>query len=76
MVEALEHAVAQARRLAPDRQDELASLMMLYLGEDDRPLADLTPEQEVAVHRSREAARRGEIASDEEMQAIWAKYDA
>jgi len=28
------------------------------------------------VHRSREAARRGEIASDEEMQGIWAKYDA
>ncbi len=44
MVEALEHAVAQARCLAPDRQDELARLMMLYLGEVDRPLADLTPE--------------------------------
>ena len=48
MVEALERAMAQARRLAPDAQDELAHLMMLYLGEGDRPLSDLTPEQEAA----------------------------
>lgn len=74
MLKALERAVAEAEQQTPETQEDLARLMMLYLGEE-QPIVDLTPEQEAAVLRSRDAARRGEFASDEEMGAIWAKYD-
>ena len=75
MLEAFERAVAEAERRTPEMQEDHARLMMLYLGEE-QPVVDLTPEQEAAVLRSRDAARRGEFASDEEMNAIWAKHDA
>ena len=74
MLKSLERAVAEAERLPPDMQDDLARLMMLYLGEE-QPVVDLTPDQEAKVLRSREAASRGEFATAEQMRAIWSKYD-
>jgi predicted transcriptional regulator len=72
MTKLLEHAMETARNLPPEAQDEIARMVLIYAGEDQPPV-DLTPEEEAAVLRSREAAARGEFATDEEMQAIWSK---
>ena len=73
MTELLEHAVATVRGLSPEMQDEIARMVLTYAG-DDQPMVDLTPEEEAAVLRSREAAARGEFATDEQVRAIWAKH--
>jgi len=34
----------------------------------------LTPEEQAAIAASRAAAARGEFATDEQVQALWAKH--
>ena len=69
----LEHAVETVRALTADVQDELARVLLQLAG-DSQPAVDLTPDEEAAVMRSREAAIRGAFATDEEVRAIWAKH--
>ena len=73
MTDLLEHAVATARGLPPDMQDDIARLMLLYAG-IEQPVVQLTPEEEDSLARSRAQAARGEFASDEDVAAVWAKY--
>jgi hypothetical protein len=73
MTTLLEQAVNTARGLPPEMQDDIARMMLLYVG-DELPVVDLTPDEEAAVLRSRAAAARGEFATDEQMRAIWAKH--
>jgi hypothetical protein len=73
MTRLLERAMQAAQSLPPEMQDDIARMMLLYAGEDQPPV-DLTSEEEAAVLRSREAAARGEFATDEQVRAIWAKH--
>lgn len=74
MTRLLEKAFDAARVASPEMQDELARVLLSYLGDGASPMFALTPEDQDAVRRSRDAVARGEIATDEEMEAIWAKY--
>jgi hypothetical protein len=73
MTDLLDKAVARARDLAPDLQDEIARLMLAFVNED-APLYQFTPEEEAELDESVAAAARGDFASDAEVRAIWAKY--
>jgi hypothetical protein len=73
MTELLEHAVETLRGLPPSVQDLIAQMVLETVGEHG--LADLSPEDEAAVLRSRAAAERGEFATDAQMDALWAKFD-
>ena len=73
MTTLLDDAIDRAQSLPPDAQDDMARLMLAYAG-DPRGWADMSPDDEAAVLRSREAAQRGEIATDGQMRALWAKY--
>ena len=73
MTALLDLAVARARDLAPDRQDEIARLMLAVLS-DDAPVYHFTPEEEAELDESEAAAARGEFATDEEVRAIWTKH--
>lgn len=73
MTTLLEEAIDRAQRLPPEAQDEMARLMLAYAG-DPNELVDIDPDDEAAVLRSRGAAQRGEIATDGDMRALWAKY--
>ena len=76
MTDSLEKAIAVTRALPPDRQDDLARLMMLYAGQDgDDPVCALTPDEEAALRIGIEQADRGQLATDEQVRATWAKYD-
>jgi len=74
MTRLLDQAVAAARNLPPDEQDEIAHFVLRLAGADDEPPVPLTPEEEAAVTRSKAAAARGEFATDEEVRAVWAKH--
>jgi hypothetical protein len=73
MTKLLDPAVEAARSLSPDAQDDIARVVLRLAG-DEQPIVALTPDERVAVNRSRAAAARGEFASDDEVQAVWSKH--
>jgi len=74
MTELLDRALAAARNLPPDAQDDIARVVLRLAGADDDPPAPLTPEERSAIRESKAAAARGEFASDEQVRAVWAKH--
>ncbi len=73
MTKLLEHAVETVRGLPPEMQDDLASILLQLVGED-QPAVRLTVEEEASFNDSLAEAERGEFATDEQVQAIWAKH--
>ncbi len=75
MTKLLDEAVTAVRRLPPEAQDEIARAMLALAGEEESgEVYILTPEERAALAESREAAERGEFATDEEVRAVWAKF--
>lgn len=73
MTRLLEQAVERMRFLPDSMQDELAHVLLQLAG-DEQPAVQLTAEEDAALDESLAEAERGEFASDEEVQAIWAKH--
>lgn len=74
MTKLLEQALEAARKLSKDDQDEVARAIFELVGAGaDAPVA-LTADERAAIERSRAAALRGEFASEEQVQAVWAKH--
>jgi predicted transcriptional regulator len=74
MTKLLEEAFEALRRLTPDQQDEIAHVILQLTGADLAEPVPLSPKEREAIERSMAAASRGEFATDEEVQAVWAKY--
>jgi hypothetical protein len=74
MTKLLDQAVAAARELPPDAQDDVARVVLRLIGANDEPPVPLTPEEQAAIATSKAAAARGEFASDEQVRAVWAKH--
>lgn len=70
----LDKAVATARGLSPETQDEIARVVLALAGDDQQPVYQFTPEEAAELDESEAAERRGEFATDEEVRAIWAKH--
>ncbi|SDN40081.1 hypothetical protein SAMN05216360_10823 [Methylobacterium phyllostachyos] len=73
MTNLLEKAVAKARDLSPDLQDEIARLMLAFVG-DENSVYRFTPEEAAEQDAADAEEARGEYATDAEVRAIWAKY--
>ena len=73
MTDLLEKAVAKARALSPDFQDEIARLMLAFVG-DEASVYRFTPEEAAEQDAADAEEARGEYATDAEVRAIWAKY--
>jgi hypothetical protein len=74
MTKLLDEALEAVRLLPPDDQDEIARVMMTLAGLDAAAPISLSPEEREAISRSKEAAARGEFATDDEVRAIWKKH--
>jgi predicted transcriptional regulator len=74
MTKLLEQAVETVRGLPPDMQDELARVLLQLAG-TDQPVVQLSAADEASFEESLAQADRGEFATDEQVRAIWAKYD-
>ena len=74
MTKLLEQPTENARRLPPDEQDDIARAILQLAGAADVPPVPLTPEERVAIAKSKAAAARGEFATDEQVRAVWAKH--
>lgn len=71
MSDLVERAVAVIRSLPPERQEDLAQMVLFYAEE---PVLQLTPEEEADLAESLAQADRGEFATDEEVRGVWAKF--
>jgi hypothetical protein len=74
MTKLLERAVDTVRALPPAMQDDVARLLLQFLGEE-QPVYVLTPEEVASLAEARAQAARREFATDEQVRAVWAKYD-
>ena len=73
MTKLLEKAIERARELSDEEQDALA-LAMLTIAEEPGLQEPLDEETRAALQRGLEEVRRGAIASDEEVAALWRRY--
>jgi hypothetical protein len=73
MTKLLDEAVAAARALPADMQDDLARVIMALTG-GEPALVRLSAEEEASFDESFAEAERGEFATDEEIRAIWSKH--
>ena len=74
MTELLERAIARVRALPDAMQDDAARMLLLFAGEADGPVYQLTPEEKADLAASDAVVARGEFATDEQIRAIWAKH--
>jgi predicted transcriptional regulator len=74
MTKLLEQAVETVRGLPPEVQDDLARILLQLAGKD-QPMVQLSAAEETSLAESLAQADRGEFATDEQVRAIWAKYD-
>jgi hypothetical protein len=73
MTKLLEQAVDAARTLPPAMQDDVARLLLQFLGKE-QPAIQLTPEEVASFAESRAQASRREFATDDHVRAVWAKH--
>lgn len=70
----LEQAVDAARALPLDQQDLVAVEMIERVRALSHPPTSLTAEEHAELEAELAAARRGELATDEEVAAMYAKH--
>jgi hypothetical protein len=73
MTKLLDEAITALRHVPLEHQDEIARVVMQLAGKE-QPIYMLTPEEDADLAESDAAAERGEFATDEQMQAVWAKH--
>jgi hypothetical protein len=74
MTKLLDEAVEAVRRLPSDDQDDIARAIMQLAGSDVPAPVVLSPEERLAIARSRAAANRGEFATEKQVRAVWVTH--
>jgi hypothetical protein len=74
MTKLLDQALEVARGLPADAQDDIASVVLQLAGSDEAPAVPLSADERTAIARSKEAAARGEFATEEQVRATWVKH--
>jgi hypothetical protein len=75
MTKILEQAIAKARTLPDEDQDALGVVLLSLAEEWPIGADDLDEETRAAIREGLEQAKRGEFVPDEEIQALWKRYD-
>ena len=73
MTKLLEKAIAAVRKLAPERQDEVAGMILSVSSEAP---VELTVDEHEAVEAGLVDADAGRFATDEEVEELFAKFRA
>ncbi|HEX3883576.1 MAG TPA: hypothetical protein VHW66_13025 [Stellaceae bacterium] len=75
MTRLLERALDAIRDLPEDAQDDIAQVLLRLAGADDGKPIPLTSDEEAAIRASQAEATRGDFATDDEVQGVWAKHE-
>jgi hypothetical protein len=74
MMKLLDRALEAVRDRPADIQDDIARIVLQLAGSGDADAVSLSPDERAAIANSKEAARRGEFATDEQVRSLWAKH--
>jgi hypothetical protein len=74
MTELLEKAMEAVRQLPPEAQDEIARAILRFAGNEGEP-EPVEPHHLPAVLKGFAQARRGEFASEAEVEAAFRRFD-
>lgn len=74
MTKLLEKALEAVRRLPPGSQDEIARAMLALAGEEAE-LEPIDPAHLTAVLEGLAQANRGQFASDQDVEAVFRRFD-
>ncbi|MGK9050783.1 hypothetical protein QTA58_21530 [Neorhizobium sp. CSC1952] len=74
MTKLLDRAIEAAKELPAEMQDEIAGILLRLIGDDGGEVYQLTPEEEADLDEADREIERGEIATEEEVRAMWARY--
>lgn len=74
MTKLLEKALEAVRRLSTDEQDEIARALLQLVGDAGEPEV-VSPEHLSAVLDGLAQAKRGDFASDAEVEAAFRRFD-
>jgi hypothetical protein len=74
MTKLLEKALETVRLLPPENQDEIARAMLALAGNDSEP-EDIDPAHLPDILESLAQAKRGEFATDAEIEAAFRRFD-
>ncbi len=73
MTALLDYAMETARTLPPEKQDEIARMMLAYAG-DGEDAIHLTPDEVADLFDARSEMERGEFATAAEVEAVLSRY--
>lgn len=73
MTTLLDQAIARTRDLPEDDQDGLAIVLLSILDADGIAAPGLDDETRSAIREGLDQARKGEFASDDEVEALWTR---
>ena len=73
MTKLLDQALEVARSLPSEAQDDIARIVLQLAGDEAGPIA-LSADKRTTIATSRATAERGELATDDQLRAIWAKH--
>ena len=74
MTKLLDRAIEAAKELPAEMQDEIAEILLSFMGEGDGAVYQLTPEEEADLEEADREIERGEVVGEEEVRTILAKY--
>ncbi|MDN3274983.1 hypothetical protein QWJ07_12045 [Frankia sp. RB7] len=74
MTKLLDQALDIARSLPADAQDDTARIVLQLAGTDAASPVILSDDERSAIAASKEAAARGEFATEAQVRATWAKH--
>lgn len=73
MTKLLEQAIDRVRSLSASEQDAAAGLLLEFIEQPAQSV--LTDEQLAEVRIAVQEAREGQFASEQELEALWRKFD-
>jgi len=74
MTKLLEQAIATVRQLS-DADQDVAAKFLLGFANSDAQLYQLSEEQLAEVELAKQEVRAGKIASEDDMEDVWRRFD-
>ena len=73
MTDLLDKAMTSARGMSPEMQDEIARMVLAFVG-DDASVYRFTAEEAAEQAQADAEEARGDYAREAEVEAIWARH--
>ncbi len=74
MSELFDQAVAKVRELPEEEQERAAQSLLVFAELAKQGAYQLSPEERAAIEESKAQVRRGELASDEDVNVAYARF--